>query len=160
MAANRCQLGRCYLIWGRRRRVVAVPGLLCLLNNFGNSLESGSLYPLNLSIYFTFTLVRMFGVDWRDYERANRIDTVLDVCFQLFYFLMVPIMGIASTLIIVRTAQGKAIDNQESFKTIVLGESGGESREAPAGAVDSIVDTQRSTHGSMGARRNGESAAQ
>ncbi|KAL0060968.1 hypothetical protein AAF712_012240 [Marasmius tenuissimus] len=70
-------------------------------------------------------------------------------------------MGIASTLIIVRTAQGKAIDNQESFKTNVLGEpEAGESREAPAGFVNSIIDIRRSTHGSMGVRRNGESVAQ
>ncbi|KAK1230335.1 hypothetical protein PQX77_006576 [Marasmius sp. AFHP31] len=51
-------------------------------------------------------------------------------------------MGIASTLIVVRTALGIAINDEKSFQATVLGEGGGRNGET-RGILDSVLDIRK-----------------
>ncbi|KAK1227909.1 hypothetical protein PQX77_009070, partial [Marasmius sp. AFHP31] len=52
------------------------------------------------------------------------------------------ILGIASTLIVVRTALGIAINDEKSFRATVLGEGDGENGET-RGIIDSVLDIRK-----------------
>ncbi|KAJ8074663.1 hypothetical protein PM082_022241 [Marasmius tenuissimus] len=189
---------RCYVIWGSRRRVVALPGLLCLVNNvagyltivpkkgpwtpvsqldfgilynhgyhesdlsfkvlalgafcgilFSNllltvliagrvlyisrqlslinsrpitrmyrtiihaSIESGVLYPIAV---FAYTVMGYESSSWG----------LLSVTAEVLRCCLSPIMGIASTLIIVRVALGIASNDEIPFRKTALGEDDGE----------------------------------
>ncbi|KAJ8074222.1 hypothetical protein PM082_012525 [Marasmius tenuissimus] len=120
-------------------------------------LESGLIYPVDLLIYTASSLA--LSAELRG-ANGEVIPTASTIFPEVSYSLMIPVMGIASTLIIVRTALGIAINNQESFKTNVLGEMGaGENTGDPPGLVDSVIDIRRSTRELVERRRDEESVA-
>ncbi|KAJ8089567.1 hypothetical protein PM082_014823 [Marasmius tenuissimus] len=98
------------------------------------SVESGLLYPVVLAGYTT-SLILSYELVLHDglaspFIRANIACEILYSCF-------IPIMGIASTLIIVRSALGIAINGEKSFKLTVLG--GRDGNEGSRGIVHSII---------------------
>ncbi|KAL0574897.1 hypothetical protein V5O48_007069 [Marasmius crinis-equi] len=62
---------------------------------------------------------------------------VLILCAQVFYSFLVPAMGIASTLIIVRVVLGIAIKDEESFRATVLQDYG--TATTPQWTLSSII---------------------
>ncbi|KAJ8090871.1 hypothetical protein PM082_024793 [Marasmius tenuissimus] len=87
------------------------------------SLESGVLYLMALFAYTVLLLVT-----WYHYRQALPSSSVLvglKLGVTVLYSSLIPIMGIASTMIIVRTALGIAVNDEQSFRVVVLGEGSG-----------------------------------
>ncbi|KAK1222161.1 hypothetical protein PQX77_015007 [Marasmius sp. AFHP31] len=78
------------------------------------TLESGLIYPIALMIYAACALKFKQIVD--DYRYDFTSNLIADVLFDS----LVTIMGIASTLIIVRVTLGLAIHDEKSFKETIL----------------------------------------
>ncbi|KAK1220968.1 hypothetical protein PQX77_016240, partial [Marasmius sp. AFHP31] len=76
------------------------------------TLESGLIYPIGLIIYATSVSQRFRGYN----EEWFTTELIADVAFDS----LVTIMGIASTIIIVRVALGIAIYDEQSFKDTIL----------------------------------------
>ncbi|KAJ8074204.1 hypothetical protein PM082_012496 [Marasmius tenuissimus] len=82
-------------------------------------LESGLLYPFNLLLYAAF----LFGAAGRQSDRPETTSKViLETFLKMFYTIEIMVMGIASSLIIVRSALGIAIHDETSFRATVMGE--------------------------------------
>ncbi|KAJ8090887.1 hypothetical protein PM082_024810 [Marasmius tenuissimus] len=60
---------------------------------------------------------------------------------RVLYSCLTPVMGIASTLIIVRSALGIAIKDETTYKATVLGE--GDEKEGGQGTVESVINIRR-----------------
>ncbi|KAF9256695.1 hypothetical protein L218DRAFT_1007086 [Marasmius fiardii PR-910] len=83
---------------------------------FFASLESGLLYPILLVIYAgSATKLRSSQEDPGPQNRYT-----YELLNQPIWNASLPVMGIGSTLIIVRTAIGIAIDNEKSFRETVM----------------------------------------
>ncbi|KAJ8074582.1 hypothetical protein PM082_015485 [Marasmius tenuissimus] len=98
------------------------------------SLESGILYPLTLLIFTLLLITEYFN---RDTIAAGSIALGSRGIYSGF----VPIMGIASTLVIVRSALGIAINDEKSYRATVLEE--GNWNGGARGMIDSIIDIRR-----------------
>ncbi|KAJ8092377.1 hypothetical protein PM082_023832 [Marasmius tenuissimus] len=98
------------------------------------SLESGILYPLTLLI-FTLLLITEY------YNRDTIAAGSIALGSRGIYSGFVPIMGIASTLVIVRSALGIAINDAKSYRATVLEE--GAWNGGARGMIDSIIDIRR-----------------
>ncbi|KAG7097995.1 hypothetical protein E1B28_005303 [Marasmius oreades] len=78
-------------------------------------LESGLLSPVILVLYGSFTIRLWFPM-------TDEVALPFLIISETLYSILLPTMGIASTLIIVRTAVGIAIEDENSFRATVLGE--------------------------------------
>ncbi|KAJ8090863.1 hypothetical protein PM082_024785 [Marasmius tenuissimus] len=103
------------------------------------SVESGVLYPMTLFIYTVLLLVARYRLD-TDLDMAVFVGDQLGSA--VLHSCLIPIMGIASTLIIVRTALGVEINGERSFRATVLGEGVGRNGET-RGIVESVLDPGR-----------------
>ncbi|KAJ8074190.1 hypothetical protein PM082_012482 [Marasmius tenuissimus] len=83
------------------------------------SLESGMLYPVDLILYASFLLRMQLKLSW---EYSPDTGIVWGALSRLFYTMLVPIMGIASTLIIVRSGLGIMIQDEVPFRATMMGE--------------------------------------
>ncbi|KAJ8087827.1 hypothetical protein PM082_006679 [Marasmius tenuissimus] len=91
------------------------------------SIESGSFYPLALLIY-SFIIMAANGILRQHPSCVNDCNSnpsvqALTLGADVIRSSLVPIMGIASTLIIVRTTLGLAINDEKSFIATVLREN-------------------------------------
>ncbi|KAL0564955.1 hypothetical protein V5O48_017079 [Marasmius crinis-equi] len=82
------------------------------------------------------------GEVFQDDNRSHAAFYILELFAKMLYVSLVPIMGIASTLVLVRSALGIAIKDEESFRATVL-------REGPDGAgtaqgwISSVIEIRR-----------------
>ncbi|KAJ8090864.1 hypothetical protein PM082_024786 [Marasmius tenuissimus] len=111
------------------------------------SIESGVLYPMALFAYTVLLLV--MWCDFRDDDFTSPIMLGIQLSATWLYASLIPIMGIASTLIIVRTALGKAINDEQSFRVTVLGEVDGENGSESPGMTESILEFRRRDESEM-----------
>ncbi|KAJ8074594.1 hypothetical protein PM082_015497 [Marasmius tenuissimus] len=74
-------------------------------------------------------------------EEDRFIPYDMSLGLRALYSSFVPIMGIASTLIIVRSALGITIKDKNSYKATVLGE--GDWNAGARGMIDSVIDVRR-----------------
>ncbi|KAK1218454.1 hypothetical protein PQX77_018867 [Marasmius sp. AFHP31] len=100
------------------------------------SIESGILVPMAQFVYTVLMIL-----DWSIFRNLDHTSpafasTMLGV--SVIKSASTSIMGIASTLIIVRIVLGIAIDDEQSFRDTVLGEGDHRSREA-RGTIESVV---------------------
>ncbi|KAF9257030.1 hypothetical protein L218DRAFT_1006661 [Marasmius fiardii PR-910] len=84
------------------------------------TLESGLLYPLTLIIYGSTMIAH--GKHIVDEIESLKASDHLSAVTEVSYFILPTIMGIASTLIIVRTALGISVQDVQTFKSIVIDE--------------------------------------
>ncbi|KAJ8089922.1 hypothetical protein PM082_018500 [Marasmius tenuissimus] len=96
------------------------------------TLESGLIYPVALIIYAACV---MGNIQAGDYDSLTR-----DLVSATVWDSLITIMGIASTLIIVRVSLGIAIYDKKSFKETVVREYEA-TREQPS--THSVVDIHR-----------------
>ncbi|KAK1215838.1 hypothetical protein PQX77_021539 [Marasmius sp. AFHP31] len=109
------------------------------------SVESGLLYPFVMAGY-VICLILLAQAQSAESLVANnhRIigpEVKIQVVCNIIYSCLNPVMGIASTLIIVRSALGIAIKDKNSFKMTVLGEQ--IRNRISGGMVDSVFSTAR-----------------
>ncbi|KAJ8090872.1 hypothetical protein PM082_024794 [Marasmius tenuissimus] len=112
------------------------------------SIESGLLYPAAIAGYAISLFLSALGTPKRTplFKVNNDVPPgSATLACKVLYSCLVPIMGIASTMIIVRSALGIAVNDEKSFKTTVL--RGRDMDERSGGIVNTIVDIQK--HESM-----------
>ncbi|KAJ8074665.1 hypothetical protein PM082_022243 [Marasmius tenuissimus] len=99
--------------------------------------ESAVLYPATL---FAFTVLTL--VDYGAQSITYPVLVGLEVTKEVLRSCLTSIMGIASTLTIVRIALGIAINDEESFRATVLGE-GDVENGGTRGIIDSVLNIRR-----------------
>ncbi|KAK1227910.1 hypothetical protein PQX77_009071 [Marasmius sp. AFHP31] len=119
------------------------------------SVESGVLYPMSLFAYVVLLLVQ-YASPLPLILIPEGVYSTIPVVHSCLISMMVSTstaalpgsipnqntQGIASTLIVVRTALGIAINDEKSFRATVLGEGDGGNRET-RGIIDSVLDIRK-----------------
>ncbi|KAF9260305.1 hypothetical protein L218DRAFT_946969 [Marasmius fiardii PR-910] len=104
-------------------------------------LESGLIYPLILVLYGSLMI--------------PQTPQGLAVAVNILYSMVPSIMGIASTLVIVRAAVGISIQDEQSFRSTILGEEfqvprvSGDTIDTEGEGNEVIVDLRSQGHGKV-----------